>query len=132
MLHLHCPEKKRQLNGYNVKISPQIKRRLYLSFALGKQLKSSIQQTKPWTKARQIVTKAVGTKLLRKYRVQRQLTSIVSYLCSKKILMVILFMTENTFYNQSQRSFSNRKFFLNDQVSRIMRGKKDYVKRGEQ
>lgn len=116
----------------NEKVSPKIKKRLFAGYVLEKQLKSSVQSTTPKTKESQIMARVIGTKILRKYRMQKQFTSIISYNRNRKVLdNNINFNRKSYFTIKAKEALAIKKFFLSDQVSKMLPGKKDYVKKGQ-
>lgn len=53
------------------KVTPEVKRRLFVGFALEKQLKSNLKGVGPKNKVRQIMRKSIGSKMMKNYRTQR-------------------------------------------------------------
>lgn len=117
------------------KVSPQIKKQLFMNFALEKQVKQCIVSALPKSKEKLILTKAVGTDILRKYRVQKEFVKFLPYKINKKI----------DGSNQKRLEYDRKKyhtvkvksaqqivnFFEDDTVSKMMPGKKDFVRKGK-
>lgn len=60
-------------------MSPKIRKHLFANFVLEKQVKKSIESAVPKSKEKQILAKAVGTDMLRKYRVQHKFAKFLPY-----------------------------------------------------
>lgn len=63
----------------NEKISPKVKKQLFLGFALEKQVKSQLKEAGKRSKKQQLLCKAIGNKVLKKYRVQKYFTDLIPY-----------------------------------------------------
>lgn len=120
------------LRGENV--SPKVKKQLFLGFSLEKQIRSQTKETKG--KKRQLIIKAVGNKILKKWRVQTHFQKLVPYkynhilkndqdlkniIYERRIKKCISYKTRNILLN----------FYQDDSVSKICPGKKDVVVRNK-
>lgn len=116
------------------KVSPKIKKQLFIGLTLEKQLKEQMKTIKPKTKERQIITRVIGSKIIKKYRLQNQLREILSYKSSKQLKDYenIDLNIKKKIYNtvKVKEAISVQKFFEEDSVSRMLPGKKDFVRKG--
>lgn len=71
----------------NKKVSPKIKKQLFTSFVLEKQIKESVKSvaSSKSKKQQQIASKVIGSHILRKYRVQKKYASFIPYKLNKSI-----------------------------------------------
>lgn len=79
---LNCspsPTKKAQKVVGKHKVTPEVRRRLFIGFALEKQIKTRLKGVSRKTKTSQIVRKSIGSQIIRKCRIQRELKNILSY-----------------------------------------------------
>lgn len=122
----------RQVVG-SQKVSPDIKKQLFVGFALKKQLESSAKGVVGSKIKSQMMRKVIGNKEIRKYRVQRHLRKILPYNSNK----VLAQHSDSSVYLRKNREGVRVKqvkaiqnFFMDDSVSKMCPGKKDVVKVG--
>lgn len=112
-------------------MSPKIRKHLFANFVLEKQVKKSIESAVPKSKEKPILAKAVGTDMLRKYRVQHTFAKFLPYRMNRKKgdLEKGRLVYEHKEYNSVKMEATHivRKFFDDDTVSKMLPGKKDFV-----
>lgn len=119
------------------KLSPEVKRRLFIGFALEEQTKTSLKEVSPKTKTSQIVRKSIGSQIIRKYRIQRELKNVLPYKFNKHTNE----MTSADYITKYNRKVYStvkvkdsrllQQFYEDTAVSKGCPGKKDIVKRGK-
>lgn len=114
------------------RVSPQVKKRLFAGYVLEKQLKNMKKTTRPGSKNRQLVRKVIGTKILRKYRVQKYFSNILSYKSNKLDESNLDYSRKkHTIRSKAKVNKMLQAFFQEDNVSKMCPGKRDYVKKGK-
>lgn len=127
------PQKKLKEIVGREKVSPVIKKRLFAGLVLEKQLKQQVNAVSPKSKLRQQMVKVVGNDILKKYRLQSQYKMVVPYKYNKYLIpgKPKLSYDRGTYETQKiKEAQAIRRFYEDDMVSKMMPGKKDYVKRG--
>lgn len=117
-------------------MSPKIRKYLFANFVLEKQGKKSIESAVPKSKEKQILAKAVGTDMLRKYRVQHKFAKFLPYRMNRKKgdSEKGRLDYERKEYNSVKMKATHivRKFFDDDTVFKMLPGKKDFVRKQEE
>lgn len=120
------------------RVSPQVKKQLFVGITLQKQLKNMISKVNPRAKERQIMNKVIGTKILKRYRVQNYLKNIVSYKNNQRMQKEADGETVDLTYSRKhhetvrvKEALTLRRFFEDDLVSKMCPGKKDFVRKGK-
>lgn len=117
------------------RVSPKIRKHLFANFVLEKHVKKSIESAVPKFKEKQILAKAVGTDMLRKYRVQHKFAKFLPYRMNRKKgdSEKGRLDYERKEYNSVKMKATHivRKFFDDDTVSKMLPGKKDFVRKGK-
>lgn len=115
------------------KVSPEIKKQLFLGYALRKQLKEQVSKVGNKTKTKQLFHKALGNEILKRYRIQTYFKDIVSYKMNKKL------KGRSFEYERARKKCIIDKyravlmnFFEDDTVSRMCPGKRDFVVKKKQ
>lgn len=118
------------------KVTPEV-RRLFIGFALEKKIKTSLKGVSRKTKTSQIVRKSIGSRIIRKCRIQRELKNILPYKF-KKHTNKMTSADDITKFNRNVYSTVKVKdsrllqqFYEDDTVSKICPEKKDVVKARE-
>lgn len=115
------------------RVSPNIRKRLFATYVLEKQL-SETRKINPKSKQAQISQKIIGSKILRKYRVQKCFSkNIVSYKSNKyNNDSNPLEYTRKPYVSKTARLKNELvTFFQDDMVSKMCPGKRDLVRKGK-
>lgn len=116
--------------------SPQIRKQLFIGFAIKKQLEKSVEKNGDKKKGKQLMRKAIGNEVLKKYRVQTHLKKILPYMTNK--IVSLSSCDSPLIYSRKKKEGVTDKlasqlqcFFEDDSVSRMCPGKKDFVRKGK-
>lgn len=108
--------------------SPQVKKQLFLHFVLKRQLKEQMLTVKSKTKKQQLMIKVLGSKTLRRYRVQKHFTDLIPYKLNKRVEGDVLkYDRKRKICSIDKHSLALRQFFEDDTVSRMTPGKRDFA-----
>uniref|UniRef100_A0A1B6J1Y9 Uncharacterized protein n=1 Tax=Homalodisca liturata TaxID=320908 RepID=A0A1B6J1Y9_9HEMI len=129
MPQLGSPSPNKQVNMLIGKdrVSQKVKKQLFLGYALRKQLKSQVSRVNNKSKEHQLVTKMIGNKILKRYRVQSHFKDLVSYKMNRRIGGEFKYerKRKKCIYDQQARNVIQ--FYEDDTVSRICPGKRDFI-----
>lgn len=112
------------------RVSPNVKKRLFLGYALEKQLKPIKTKASPKSKNHQLIQKAIGTNILRKYRVQRYFSKLLSYKFNRLNSSKLNYQRKRV-KSKSKLRATLLAFYEDDTVSKMCPGKRDFKKKGK-
>lgn len=129
------PSPRKQLKNIlgSEKLSPNVKKQLFSGLVLEGQIKKQVKSVSSKSRLRQQLTKAVGNELLQKYRLQNRFHTIVPYKYNTVLMKrqpPLQYDRKNYTTLKVNEAKVIRSFFEDDSVSKMMPGKKDYIKRG--
>ncbi|XP_054715910.1 uncharacterized protein LOC129225507 [Uloborus diversus] len=135
------PSPRKQTNNLlkGLKVTKEVKRQLTYGLALKKQLASQAKSIKPGTKKQQFFMKAIGNKILKKYRMQTYMRGIISRKVNERLKLtkqngiLTSYVRKKKIFKVTESVKKSIKDFLeDDSVSRMCPGKKEFVRRGKE